>query len=66
MEMIMKLCQTMFNPFPNKPLFLHVCSTNLLKTLWEKKILLVMSNFFVFLHSVFKPSGELGAILNQI
>ena len=24
------------NPFPNKPWFLHVCSTNLLKTLWKK------------------------------
>ena len=25
------------NPLPNKPLFLHVCSTGLLKTLWEKE-----------------------------
>ena len=24
------------NPFPNKPWFLHVCSTGLLKTLWQK------------------------------
>ena len=24
------------NPFPNKPLFLHVCSTSLLKTLHKK------------------------------
>ena len=24
------------NPFLNKPLFLCVCSTNLLKTLWER------------------------------
>ena len=34
-----------FNPFPNKPLFLRVCSTSLLKTLWEKEKLLVTSNF---------------------
>ena len=33
------------NPFPNKPWFLHVCSTGLLKTLWEKEKLLVTSNF---------------------
>ena len=24
-----------FNPFPNKPLFLRVCITSLLKTQWE-------------------------------
>ena len=36
------------NPFPNKPLFLHVWSTSLLKTLWEKEKLLVPSNFLVF------------------
>ena len=34
-----------FNPFPNKPWFLRVCSTSLLKTLWEKEKLLVTSNF---------------------
>ena len=33
------------NPFPNKPWFLRVCSTCLLKTLWEKEKLLVTSNF---------------------
>ena len=38
----------MFNPFPNKPWFLHVYSTSLLKTLWEKEKLLVTSNFPVF------------------
>ena len=26
-----------FYPFPNKPWFLRVCSTSLLKTLWEKE-----------------------------
>ena len=25
------------NPFPNKHRFLHVCSTSLLKTAWEKE-----------------------------
>ena len=33
-----------FNSFPNKPWFLCVCSTSLLKTLWEKEKLLVKSN----------------------
>ena len=33
------------NPFPNKPWFLCVCSTSLLKTLGEKEKLLVTSNF---------------------
>ena len=42
------------NPFPNNPWFLHVCSSSLLKTLWEKEKLLVMSNFSFF-HSVFCP-----------
>ena len=44
------------NPFPNKPWFLRVCSTSLLKTLWEKEKLLVMSNFS-FSHGVFYPFG---------
>ena len=42
------------NPFPNKPWFLRVCCTSLLKTLWEKEKLLVTSNFS-FSHSVFYP-----------
>ena len=46
------------NPFPNKPWFLRVYSTNLLKTLREKKKLLVTSNFS-FSHSVFYPFREL-------
>ena len=33
------------NPFPNKPWFLRVCITSLLKTLWEKEKLLLTSNF---------------------
>ena len=50
-----------FYPFPNKPWFLRVCSTCLLKTLWEKEKLLVTSNFSLF-HSVFYPFGEISAI----
>ena len=54
-------CKACFNPFPNKPWFLRVCSKDLLKTLWEKEKLLIMSNFS-FTHSVFDLSGELSAI----
>ena len=49
------------NPFPNKPWFLRVCSTSLLKTLLEKEKLLVMSNFS-FSHNVFYPFRELSSI----
>ena len=49
------------DPFPNKPWFLHVCSTSLLKTPWEKEKLLVTSNFS-FSHSVFYPFEEVSAI----
>ena len=48
-------------PFPNKPWFLRVCCTSLLKTLWEKEKLLVTSKFFSC-HSVFYPFGERSAI----
>ena len=41
-----------FNPFSNKSWFLRVCSTSLLKTMWEKEKLLVTNNFF-FSHGVF-------------
>ena len=50
-----------FIPFPNKPWFLRVCITRLLKTLWEKEKLLVTSNFS-FSHSVFYPFEELPSI----
>ena len=46
------------NPVPNKPWFLRVCSRSLLKTLREKKKLLITSNFS-FSHSVFYPYGKL-------
>ena len=45
------------NPFPNKPWFLRVCSTSLLKRLLEKEKLLVTSNFS-FSHSVFSTVLE--------
>ena len=35
-----------FNPFQNKPWFLRVCSTSLLKTLGEKEKLLVKSHSY--------------------
>ena len=50
-----------FKSFPNKPWFLRVCNTSILKTLWEKDKLLVTSNFS-FSHSVFYPFGELSTI----
>ena len=61
----MLVSQNVFNPFPNKPWFLRVCSTSLLKTLWEKEKLLVTSNFS-FSHSVFYLFGELSAIFNKL
>ena len=45
-------------PFPNKPFFLCVSSTSLLKTLWEKEKLLEKSNFS-FTQKCFLPLGEL-------
>ena len=54
-----------FNPFPNKPWFLPVCNTSLLKTLQEKEKLLVTSNFS-FSHSVFYPFGKLSAVLIKV
>ena len=55
----------LFKPFPNKPWFLRVCSTSLLKTLWEKEKLLVTSNFS-FSHIVSYPFGELYAIFHKV
>ena len=37
---VVKSWDCVVNPFPNKPWFLRVCSTSLLKTLWEKENLL--------------------------
>ena len=52
------------SPFQNKPLFLCVCSSSLLKTLWQKEKLLVMSNFSF--HGVFYPFGEISAIFIEL
>ena len=56
-------CMLLFfiNPFAKNPWFLRVCSTSLLKPLWEKEKLLVTSNFS-FSRSVFYPFGQLSAI----
>ena len=51
----------LFNSFPDKPLFLPVSNTSLVKTLREKKKLLITSNFSFSL-SVFHPFGELSSI----
>ena len=46
------ICYRALSPFPNKPWILRVCSRSLLKTLWEKEKLLLMSNLS-FSHNVF-------------
>ena len=46
-------------------LFLHVCSTSLLKTQWETEKLLITSNFSIS-YSAFNPLGELSAIFMMI
>ena len=56
-------CLRMVYPFPNKPWFLHVCSTSRLKTLWEKEKLLVTSNFSL---SVFYLFVQLSAIFIKL
>ena len=53
------------NPFPNKPWFLRVCNTSLLKTLQEKEKLLVTSNFSLS-HRVFNPFRELSVIFTRL
>ena len=59
------LTRPVYNPFPNKPLFLRACSTSLLKTLWEKEKLSVTSSIS-FSHGVFYQFGDLPAIYHQI
>ena len=51
-------------PFPNEPWFLPVCSVSLLKTLVEKKKLLITTNFSFSL-SVFYPFEKLSIIFNK-
>ena len=54
-----------FNPFPHNDTFWRPWEKSLLKTLWEKEKLLVMSNFS-FSHSVFYPFGWLSVIFVKI
>ena len=46
---------TKFNPFLNKPWFLHDCSTSLLNTLWENEKFTRNKQFLLFPHSVLYP-----------
>ena len=59
--LIFSVKRSYVEPFPNKPWFLFVCRTSLLKTLWEKEKILVTSNFPLS-HSVFYSFEELSAI----
>ena len=61
-KLLVKICCYCIHPFPDKPLFLRVCCTSLLKPLWEKEKLLVISNYS-FSYSVFYPFGKLSAII---
>ena len=54
-------CNISINPFQNKPRYLRVSCTCLLKTLREKEELLVTSKFS-FSHSVFYTFGRLSTI----
>ena len=47
-----------FNPFPNKPWFLRVCSTSLLKTMWEKEKLCVTCKAISPFPTVFSTNME--------
>ena len=53
------------NPFPDKPWFLRVYGTSLLKTLWEKEKMLVTS-IFSFSHSVFYSIKEINPHFSNI
>ena len=63
--MIDETCLYKLNSFPNKPLFLGICCTGLLKTLWEKEKFLIISNFS-FSHIVFYSFGELSIIFIKL
>ena len=58
-------CHDCVNPFPNKPWFLRVCITSLLKTLLEKEKLLVKSNFLLF-HQCFVQGSKTFCHFHQI
>ena len=53
--------EVLFNPFPNKPWCLRVCSISLLMTLWEKEKRAI-SPFA----TVFQPFEELSAIFIKV
>ena len=55
------MLRVLINAFPNKPLFKCVCSTSILKTMWEKEKLLVTNNFSCS-HCVFNPFGKFSGI----
>ena len=59
-----KVLMGVLKPFPKQALVLRVCSTSLLKTLWEKEKLFVLNYFSSVIHSVFffYPSEELSTI----
>ena len=59
------ICFLVKGPYPNNSWFLRVCISSFLKTLLEKKKLLVTSNFSLS-HSVFYPFGQLSAILIKL
>ena len=58
-------CVVKSYPLPKQALFLGVCCTILLKTLWENEKLLVMSNFS-FSHSVLYLLVELSFIFIKL
>ena len=55
----------LFNPFPYKPWFLHVCSTNLLKTLWKKGEI-ARNEQFLFFPQYFLPIWRVLCHFHQI
>ena len=53
------------NPLPNKPLVSHVCSTNLLKTLWGKREIARNEQFLLF-PQCFLPFWETSRHFHQV
>ena len=55
----------LFNPFPNKPWFLRVCSTSLLKTMWAiSPFPTVFSTVFIQYKIVVCKLSEIGRVEN--
>ena len=63
------MTQFLDHPFPNRPVFLCVCTANLLKIMGKSfentvgKGEIARHEQFLFFHSVFYPFGELSTIL---